>query len=608
MNPGRPEAPPIQRPIMFVLLGAMYVLLHPYLGLVHDSRIYALQALNVLHPDLYGTDVYLKFGSQDSYTLFSPLYAALMSLVGTEGAASVLTLCSNLAVLCGAWWLARSLMPSRLSYLAVGLLIIIPGFYSPDEFFAVLEGFLTPRQLAQALVLFGTAAWLRKMYWTSTAFFTASLLVHPLMAVSGILLLLACQAVVHPRRVWFLALAIGPIVGAGLFYWLVFERWRFDPEWWPMVGRENLLLLGEWSPADWARIATVLATLGVAAIVLRDSARRIATGLILVSVATLMLSWVGGDLLRIVLVVQGQAWRSLWLATAVAALLLVPLTAVCWHGSAQRRVVLLFLAAAWIVGHQSLAFAFIIPSLVAVALDRVPIPAPFSRIAVLGAVVVLAVTALCSLAFTFNDVGARAASRAVIESIREACSDGLLPCVVLIGIWYLTTVLSSTRRRIILMLAVSLPTAGVAIASAQSWLERRYSPEAYEAFASWRALIPPGSDVLWATDLIPGSDPSAVWLLLERPSFYSSVQVNSALFSRDAALELQKRNQALPVSLPTEQTVNIVYGDHLGLPPNCWDLPVAFVITDIPINGARPIAAPPAAPPPFDRLTLQVCP
>ena len=99
-------------------------MLHPYLGLVHDSRIYTLQALNLLRPDLYGNDVYLKFGSQDSYTAFSPLYARLMSLMGTEYAASLLTFLANVAFLFGAWWLARILVPVRLVWLSIGVLVL----------------------------------------------------------------------------------------------------------------------------------------------------------------------------------------------------------------------------------------------------------------------------------------------------------------------------------------------------------------------------------------------------------------------------------------------------------------------------------------------------
>ena len=54
-----------------------------------------LQALAHLKPDLLSNDIFLRFGSQDNYTLFSPLYAAVISLLGVEPAASLLTFCRS---------------------------------------------------------------------------------------------------------------------------------------------------------------------------------------------------------------------------------------------------------------------------------------------------------------------------------------------------------------------------------------------------------------------------------------------------------------------------------------------------------------------------------
>ena len=53
---------------------ATWALSHRYLGLFHDARLYTLQALARLHPAL-SADVFLRFGSQDRFTIFSPLYA-----------------------------------------------------------------------------------------------------------------------------------------------------------------------------------------------------------------------------------------------------------------------------------------------------------------------------------------------------------------------------------------------------------------------------------------------------------------------------------------------------------------------------------------------------
>ena len=76
---------------------ALFLSLFGYWGLVHDTRLYALQALAWLHPPLR-QDLYLRFGSQDDYTLFSAFFTPLIQVLGLEGAALTLCLLSLLAL------------------------------------------------------------------------------------------------------------------------------------------------------------------------------------------------------------------------------------------------------------------------------------------------------------------------------------------------------------------------------------------------------------------------------------------------------------------------------------------------------------------------------
>src|SRR6187549_3157268 len=73
----RPESARRSRDrVLFVALAATAIALWiagvGYHGVMHDARLYSLQALARLHPDLYGQDLYLRFGSQDRFTFFSP--------------------------------------------------------------------------------------------------------------------------------------------------------------------------------------------------------------------------------------------------------------------------------------------------------------------------------------------------------------------------------------------------------------------------------------------------------------------------------------------------------------------------------------------------------
>ena len=66
---------------LLLLLNALVL---PYRGLFHDARLYAAQLKEHLEPGSMRADLYLRYGSQDSYSVFSlvllPLY--LQTLMG----------------------------------------------------------------------------------------------------------------------------------------------------------------------------------------------------------------------------------------------------------------------------------------------------------------------------------------------------------------------------------------------------------------------------------------------------------------------------------------------------------------------------------------------
>src|SRR5580692_3942969 len=153
-NPEQRESSPGPDVLALAALGfivaAVWILQRPYRGLNHDSVLYALSALARLHPMLTH-DVFLRFGSQDSYTVFGPLFAAAVRALDLEPAAALLTLLGQIAFFVAGWALARRVMSARLALLAVGLLISLPSDYGALQDFNYIEGFLTPRQMAEAL-------------------------------------------------------------------------------------------------------------------------------------------------------------------------------------------------------------------------------------------------------------------------------------------------------------------------------------------------------------------------------------------------------------------------------------------------------------------------
>src|SRR4029077_11435977 len=89
--------------VVGLLVIATWALSHSYRGIFHDAGRYTLQAMARLHPGSLSEDVFLKFGSQDGFTIWSPIYAAASRLLGVELAGATLTLVLQWGRVPGAW-------------------------------------------------------------------------------------------------------------------------------------------------------------------------------------------------------------------------------------------------------------------------------------------------------------------------------------------------------------------------------------------------------------------------------------------------------------------------------------------------------------------------
>src|SRR5690606_31078915 len=136
--------------------------------------------------ELLGQDVYLRFGSQDNYTIFSPLFAALISAVGLEPASALITLFSQIAFLCATWFLARQLMGRELAWLGLGIMLAVPGVFGANGLWNVFEGFATPRLFCEALTIAALSAAIARRFVVAGGILAVAFLIHPLMALAGV--------------------------------------------------------------------------------------------------------------------------------------------------------------------------------------------------------------------------------------------------------------------------------------------------------------------------------------------------------------------------------------------------------------------------------------
>ncbi len=518
------------------------MLSHPYRGIIHDASLYTLQALAHVRPQTLLPDVFLRFGSQDRFTIFSPLYAGTSRLLGFEPAAAALTLISQVALVGSAFALSRAMMPRRLVPFAIAVLIAMPGDYGAGRVFTVWEPFLTPRVLAEALTLGALAAALTSRRALAATLLLAATLVHPIMAAAGIVTL-ACLHVGIPRPRSAIPLAVVGVMALGAETALPGPLGRFDPTWLALVqNRSPYLFLNYWSLEDWTGVAVSLATLTIGATTLPYTGTRRLCGAVVATVlGGFALTLLACDLLQLVPFTQLQPWRWQWLGTVLAALLLPPILISLWDRKIPGRTSTLLLLAAWTFGANGYAFAAALAAPAAlVGLHR--LKSSEARWVFWGAGALLILALAYRLASNLEFTEAHYLDESLPLWTRRSMSfvrDGVAPLALLAGVGCLGR---SSRRRPALFMLIGV-TAATCVAllplAWAGWTRRDYPPSLIERYGALRRQIPVGSDVFWP------EAPVAVWLVLDRPSYLSIVQTSGMVFSRASALELDRRAKNL---------------------------------------------------------------
>src|SRR5258707_657255 len=308
-----------------LLLVTLWLLMHGYHGLTGDGQIYAFQACARLHPQLRA-DLYLQNTSQDQFTLFSPLFARCIALLGLENAARLLTLVFTVWLLAAAWSFASAVTDRTAAWLAVALLLIIAGDYGGSRVFQILDPFLTARLPAEALIIAALACHVRRMKGLGFALALGALFVHPLMALAGLLLIVCLWL---PGRVGTIGAIVGTIATLAIAILTTnlpaasHGLTVMDASWLDVVReRSQFLFLQLWSIHDWDINALPFISLGFTAVVVADGQiRKLCAAAALAGAAGLAVAFIGGAIGPVAVFVQSQAWRWGWVSRFVGVVL-----------------------------------------------------------------------------------------------------------------------------------------------------------------------------------------------------------------------------------------------------------------------------------------------
>ena len=531
---------------VFILTAvATWLLLRGYHGLLGDAQLYAIQGLARIHPQL-AHDLYLQNTSQDQFTIFSPAYAWFIDLFGLEPAARSLTLLCTIWFLGAAWVAARTLTNRDGAWLAIILLLIVDGSYGGSDVFRVAEQFLTARLPAEALIATSLACFLRSSKVLAAVTAAAALFIHPLIALPGLLLLL-CLGL--PVRASVLGAAAGAIACLLVAFCALHLPSMaklipiMDPTWLGIVQeRSQFLFLRLWSFRDWEINVRPFFYLAFIMFATQDNrVRKVCAAAVIVGAAGLAVALSADAVGPVAIIVQGQAWRWVWIAVFISTLLLPATLLQIWPdrkcGPLCAVLLLLGLTLPALNGTACVSFSLLLwLSRPYLSIRAVHVLRWIFMALVLAIAVWLAIHAWEIASSAFHKPGAIGAVQ--LRDFFELKIPAVLGASF---IWWGLRKRIGARAPTLLGLGLLALSIFILPAAFKQYRSLASTTDISE-FSDWTSVIPPASTVLVA----PARDVGTfVWFTLGRPNYLAVDQSAGVVFSRDTALEVQRRSQVL---------------------------------------------------------------
>jgi len=534
----------VSLPIGLAALLVLWVATRPYLGIIHDAQLYAIQAIAWRDPARFAEDLFFAFGSQDRFTIFPALQGPLVAWLGVGPSHALLLAVAQALWLAGAWILASALLPDlRLRLWALAGLILLPNAFGHLGLLRYGEPFATARPFVEAATLAAIGFWLRGRRLLPALLMLAATSLHPLMALPGIGMLALLWLMAWPR--WLAAaLAAGVVFAclpAVLPERLLVPLGVMDAEWLTVVRRTvPLTSLGEWDVLDHARLAFQLLLALVVLLCLDGMARRLVAAALALTLLGFLAGAMAGEVAHLHLVIAGQPWRALWLLICLTNLLFVPAvvrlraTGFWARPAAQPTLVLL-------------AVLMVLTQLVPNVFLTLPLPTLLllwqvlrhRRSVIQGRAEQRVLMVLLALAAGWGlAVLAIAAQFQIDQHMAVPWTTPRALLLIVGGLMLLGAATWPALPRAAFVAAaigaVALPVLGFATIDQRTPWQRFVETPGPEQ-ATLEAFLPAGGRVAWDGGI------DLLWFRLQRPSHFSCMQASGVVFFRDTAMAFRDR-------------------------------------------------------------------
>ena len=391
---------------------------------------------------------------------------------------------------------------------------------------------MTARLPAEAMIVTALACHVRGKQGLGLGLALAALLIHPLMALPGVLVLVCLRL---PARVGVVG-AIGGVFATLAVAILAINLpaasqvlTLMDSAWLHVVReRSEFLFLQLWSTRDWLINAQPFMYLAFTAVAVADGRiRKLCAAAALVGAAGLAAAFIAGLVGPVALLVQGQCWRWVWMGVFVSVMLVPFTTLQVWRDEKCGPLCATLLVSGWALpgggGTACAALALII------WVNRVRIGSPRAAqlrwLAIALGVAVMAWSLTAPDLAKFQNVSALKFPAMVVGAL----------------VWW--GIATSRTARTPLLIAASLTVFSLLIFQAAFTQAHTLAAAAdIEEFAPWEDAIPSTSTVL----VVPPRDVGAfVWFTLARPNYLALDQSAGVVYSRATALEVERRSKVL---------------------------------------------------------------
>jgi hypothetical protein len=530
-----------------LFLVTLWPLTHRYKGLAGDAGLYAVQALAKIHPNL-ASDLFLQNNSQDNYTIFPLFYACCIRWFGLHGAAMTLVIAMKTWFFAAAWALTRDLFDRRSAFLSTVIVMVIAGSYGGYSVFNFSEDWLTARTLAEPMVI--TALWLYCQNFKAGAFLVAfaAFFVHPLMTLPGLTLLLLLGL---PITIGVAGAVIGVATALAAALLALHHPSDLgalsimDADWLEIVRERSVFLFPQlWSASDWELNALPFVSLAISTMVLRGPRiQKLATAVALVGATGLVIALIAATIGPVGLLLQGQAWRWVWITRFTAVILLAPTLLKLWREEKCGPLCAVLTVLGWTFSPTNNLACLTMALLFWSARHYVTYrwEGYFRWTAIVLAGAVLAWFIAQSLSIVASSAAVSDLEPVLVTTLRNILGFGVISMALA---WSLICWLEGRASRALLAsLSIALFICTLLLYPGAFRVHMREgSTDQIAEFSDWRGSIAPDDSVF----VVPAHNSAAfAWFTLGRPSYLTVDQSAGVVFSRATALEVRRRSDVL---------------------------------------------------------------